>query len=129
MRGHKNFNRLRARLREQPAYREMLQREHDAQQRGLLDAVVTLTKLREARGVTQQQIAGVWGSTQAKVSQMERTLSISPRFAAMLRHSVAPWTRPRCFRMRRSISSGGPGYLRARTNATESAAVARSGRK
>jgi hypothetical protein len=74
--GHKNFNRLRGKLREQPAYREMLQQEHDARQRGLLDAVVTLARLREARGATQQQIADAWGSTQSNVSQIERTPDI-----------------------------------------------------
>src|SRR5579872_6853553 len=76
MSGHTNFNRLRKKLREQPAYQEMLEQEHDARQRGLLDAVATLTRLREARGATQQQIADAWGSTQANVSQIEHTPDI-----------------------------------------------------
>jgi hypothetical protein len=76
MSGHKNFNGPHDKLRGQPDYRGMLQHEHDAHQRGLLDAVVTLTRLREARGVTQLQVADAWGSTQANVSQVKRTPDI-----------------------------------------------------
>lgn len=76
MSGHKSFNRLRDELRARPAYHEMLQREHDARQRRLVDAVGMLTALREARGATQQQIANEWGSTQANVSQIEHTPDI-----------------------------------------------------
>jgi len=76
MSGHKSFNRLRDELRAKPAYREMLQREHNARQRRLVDAVGMLTALREARGATQQQIANEWGSTQANVSQIEHTPDI-----------------------------------------------------
>lgn len=76
MSGHKNFNRLRDELRAKPEYREMLQREHDARERQIVDAVVALTKLREARGATQQQIADAWGSSQANVSQIEHTTDI-----------------------------------------------------
>ncbi len=54
----------------------MLQREHDARQRRLIDAVGMLTALREARGATQQQIANAWSSTQANVSQIEHTPDI-----------------------------------------------------
>ncbi len=63
MSGHKNFNRLRDELRTKSAYSEMLQREHDARERGLTHTVVVLTKPRAARGTTQQQIADAWDST------------------------------------------------------------------
>lgn len=76
MSGHKSWNRLREELRANPAYQEMLQREHDVRQRRLVDAVGMLTTLREARGATQQQVANAWGSTQANVSQIEHTPDI-----------------------------------------------------
>jgi len=74
--GDKNFNRLRDELRVKPVYREMLQQEPDTSTRRLLEAIVLLTKLREVRGATQQQIADAWGSTQANVSQIEHTPDI-----------------------------------------------------
>ncbi len=76
MSGHKNFNRLRDELRVKPVYREMLQQEYDSSTRRFLEAIVLLTKLREVRGATQQQIADAWGSTQANVSQIEHTPDI-----------------------------------------------------
>ncbi|HVC33713.1 MAG TPA: transcriptional regulator [Chloroflexota bacterium] len=40
------------------------------------DAVVELTKLREARGATQRRIADAWEVTQANISQVEHTPDI-----------------------------------------------------
>jgi hypothetical protein len=55
MSGRKNFGRLRDELRAKPEYREMLQREHDARERQIVDA---------------------WESSQANVSQIEHTADI-----------------------------------------------------
>jgi len=76
MSGHKNFNRLRDELCTKSDYSEMLQREHDARERGLTHTVVELAKPRAAWGTTQQQIADAWDSTQANVSQIEHTRDI-----------------------------------------------------
>lgn len=45
-------------------------------QRRLTDAVIELTKLREARGATQRQIAEAWEVTQANISKVEHTPDI-----------------------------------------------------
>lgn len=45
-------------------------------QRRLTDAIVELTRLREARGATQQQIADAWEVTQANISKIEHTPDI-----------------------------------------------------
>jgi len=75
MSGHKNFRileeQLDKRLANDPAGRAVLESE-----RRLADAIVQLTKLREARGATQQQIADAWEVTQANISQIEHTPDI-----------------------------------------------------
>lgn len=76
MSARKSFSRLRDELRSRPSYREMLQREHDARHRRLVDAVGMLSALREARGATQRQIAVAADSTQANVPQIEHTQDI-----------------------------------------------------
>jgi hypothetical protein len=62
----KNFEELRARLRSDPRARA-----HVDLYREALLAVLALTELREARGVTQQQLADAWEVSQANVSRVE----------------------------------------------------------
>ena len=71
MSGDKPFKNLSDRLRSTPEGRAQVE-----SQRRLTDAVVELTKLREARGATQRQIAEAWEVTQANVSQVEHTPDI-----------------------------------------------------
>lgn len=53
----------------------MIRRSHICQ-RCLTDAVIELTKLREARGATQRQVAEAWEVTQANISKVEHTPDI-----------------------------------------------------
>jgi DNA-binding XRE family transcriptional regulator len=62
----KNFETLRGRLRKDPKARAQV----DAYRAALSD-VLALTELREARGVTQQQLAAAWEVSQANVSRVE----------------------------------------------------------
>jgi|SRR5262245_32067677 hypothetical protein len=62
----KNFEELRQRLRSDPEARAQVDTYRDA-----LRAVLALTELREARGVTQQQLAQAWKVSQANVSRVE----------------------------------------------------------
>jgi transcriptional regulator with XRE-family HTH domain len=71
MSGHKPFKGLSDKLRSTPEGRAQV----DSQRR-LTEAIVELTKLREARGVTQQQIADAWEVTQANISKVEHTPDI-----------------------------------------------------
>jgi predicted XRE-type DNA-binding protein len=71
MSGHKPFKNLSDKLRGTPEGRAQVE-----SQRRLTDAVIELTKLREARGVTQRQIADAWEVTQANISQVEHTPDI-----------------------------------------------------
>lgn len=75
MSGHKSFRVLQERhdqrLANDPAGQPRLQ-----QERQLTRAIIELTKLREARGATQQQIADAWEATQANVPQIEHTPDI-----------------------------------------------------
>lgn len=75
MSGHTNFRVLQEqhdeRLANDPAGQARLQ-----QERQLTRTIIELTKLREARGATQQQIANAWEATQANVSQIEHTPDI-----------------------------------------------------
>ena len=71
MSGHKPFKNLSNKLRSTPEGRARVE-----SQRCLTDAVIELTKLREARGATQRQIADAWEVTQANISQVEHTPDI-----------------------------------------------------
>jgi predicted XRE-type DNA-binding protein len=88
MSGHKNFRELRAQLRASPEYDRLLERRRMVQEMELVDAVQALTALREARGVTQAEIAEAWETTQSNVSRFEHAqetyLSTLIRYAAAL---------------------------------------------
>jgi predicted transcriptional regulator len=62
----RNYEELRNRLRTDPHARERVNTYRQA-----LRAVLALTELREARGVTQQQLAEAWEVSQANVSRVE----------------------------------------------------------
>ncbi len=62
----KNFEALRGRLRTDPKARAQI----DAYRAALRDVLV-LTELRQARGVTQKQLADAWDVSQANVSRVE----------------------------------------------------------
>ena len=62
----KNYEELRKRLRSDPHARARVDTYRQA-----LRAVLALTELREARGVTQTQLAEAWEVSQANVSRVE----------------------------------------------------------
>jgi DNA-binding XRE family transcriptional regulator len=62
----KNFEELRSRLRSDAEARGRVDTYRDA-----LRAVLALTELREARGVTQKELADAWEVSQANVSRVE----------------------------------------------------------
>jgi DNA-binding XRE family transcriptional regulator len=66
MSGHKPFKNLRDQLRSPPVGRAAVERE----QRIVRD-VLKLSQLREARGVTQAELARAWETSQANVSRVE----------------------------------------------------------
>jgi hypothetical protein len=66
MRGRKNFNELRAKLRANPEARAKVE-----QYRLAMRDALALADLREAREVTQSQVASIMGVTQANVSRVE----------------------------------------------------------
>src|ERR1051326_6593779 len=88
MRGHKKFANLQRQLEESPAYLELLKRRAAVQELELVDIVQVLTALREARGVTQVEIAQAWETTQSNVSRFEHSqdtyLSTLMRYVAAL---------------------------------------------
>jgi phytoene/squalene synthetase len=88
MSGHKNFRELRQRLQANPEYIRLLEEQRAAQERELAAVIQALTAIREARGVTQQEIAQTWASTQSNVSRFEHaqdtSLSTLMRYAAAL---------------------------------------------
>jgi predicted XRE-type DNA-binding protein len=88
MSGHKNFRELREQLRASPEYAKLLERRRVVQEMELVDAVQALTALRQARGVTQAEIAEAWETTQSNVSRFEHMqdtyLSTLMRYAAAL---------------------------------------------
>ena len=71
MTGHKPFKILSDKLLSTPEGRAAVEREGR-----LTEAILHLTRLREAHGATQQQIADAWEATQANVSQIEHTPDI-----------------------------------------------------
>ena len=88
MSGHKNFRELREQMRATPEYTKLLERRRTVQELELIDAVQALTALREARGVTQVEVAEAWETTQSNVSRFEHAqdtyLSTLMRYAAAL---------------------------------------------
>src|SRR5579883_2429493 len=66
MSGHKPFKNLSDRLRSTPEGRAAVEREKQ-----LMRDVLALTKLREARGVTQAELARAWEVSQTNVSRVE----------------------------------------------------------
>lgn len=88
MSGHKNFRALREQLRANPEHAKLLERRRAVQEAELVEAVQMLTALREARGVTQMEIAQAWDSTQSNVSRFEHAqdtyLSTLMRYVAAL---------------------------------------------
>ena len=62
----KNFNELRDKVVADPGRRERVERIEEA-----YDAFLNLADLREARGITQAQLAGMLGVSQPAVSKIE----------------------------------------------------------
>jgi predicted transcriptional regulator len=71
MSGRKNFTNLKREVEAHPERRARLD-----QERQFVRTILGLTAMREARGVTQRQIAEAWDVSQANVSQIERTQDI-----------------------------------------------------
>jgi predicted XRE-type DNA-binding protein len=88
MSGHTNFRELRKELRSKPEYQELMERRRAVEEMEFATAVQALTAVREARGVTQAEIAEAWDTTQSNVSRFEHTqdtyLSTLMRYAAAL---------------------------------------------
>ena len=88
MTGHRKFGERRQHLRMSPEYRELEQRRRAVQALEVVDAVQALTAVREARGVTQVEVAHAWETTQSNVSRFEHAqdtyLSTLMRYAAAL---------------------------------------------
>jgi len=88
MSGHRTFRALSKRLHASPEYAELLERQSAVQETELVDAIQALTALREARGVTQAEIAASWESTQSNMSRFEHAqdtyLSTLSRYVAAL---------------------------------------------
>ena len=66
MSGHKPFKNLRDQLRSTPAGRAAVEREQH-----IARDMIKLSQLREARGVTQAELARAWETSQANVSRVE----------------------------------------------------------
>ena len=88
MSGHRDFRELRAELRSKPEYRDLIERRRAVEETALATAVQSLTAVREARGVTQVEVAEAWETTQSNVSRFEQAndtyLSTLMRYAAAL---------------------------------------------
>ena len=67
MSGHKPFANLRKAIDADPERRARVEREKQ-----IMTDVLTLTRLREARGVTQEELAHAWDVSQSNVSRVER---------------------------------------------------------
>lgn len=78
----KNFNELREKVVADPERRERVERIEEA-----YDALLNLADLREARGVTQVQLAGMLGVSQPAVSKIERGENVS--FSTLIRYVQA----------------------------------------
>ena len=96
MTGHRKFGERRQQLRTSPEYRELERRRRAVQALEVVDAVQALTAVREARGVTQVEVAHAWGTTQSNVSRFEQVPSMyrcrSPR-SADFRHILREGSR------------------------------------
>jgi predicted XRE-type DNA-binding protein len=88
MSGHKNFRKLRHELRSKPEYQNLMERRRAVEEAEFATAVQALTAVREARGVTQAEVAEAWETTQSNVSRFEHAqdtyLSSLMRYAAAL---------------------------------------------
>ncbi len=88
MTGHRKFGERRQQLGTSPEYRELEQCRRAVQALEVVDAVQALTAVREARGVTQVEVAHAWGTTQSNVSRFEHAqdtyVSTLMRYAAAL---------------------------------------------
>ncbi|MGI8847039.1 MAG: XRE family transcriptional regulator [Candidatus Dormibacteria bacterium] len=88
MSGHRNFRELRKELRAKPEYGDLLERRRAVEGAEFRTAVQSLTAVREARGVTQNEVAEAWETTQSNVSRFEHErdtyLSSLMRYAAAL---------------------------------------------
>ncbi|HEY7414100.1 MAG TPA: XRE family transcriptional regulator [Ktedonobacteraceae bacterium] len=88
MSGHKNFRGLRQRLQANPEYTRLLEEQRATQERELAETLQALTTLRKARGVTQEDMAEAWDTTQSNVSRFEHAqdtyLSTLMRYIAAL---------------------------------------------
>lgn len=71
MSGHKNFRKLRHELRSKPEYQNLMERRRAVEETEFAAAVQALTAVREARGVTQAEVAEAWETTQSNVSRFE----------------------------------------------------------
>ncbi len=89
MSGHKNFRALREPLRASPEYARLIEGRRAVQEMELVDAVQALTALREARGVTQMEIAEAWDTTQSKRIPLRACAGHVPLDAHALRRR--PW--------------------------------------
>lgn len=88
MTGHRKVGERRHQLRTSPEYRELERRRRAVQALEVVDAVQVLTAVREARGVTQVEVAHAWSTTQSNVSRFEHAqdtyVSTLMRYAAAL---------------------------------------------
>lgn len=66
MSGRHPWSKLQAAIDADPERRERVERE-----KRLMEDVLTLTELRQARGVTQESLAVAWDTSQANVSRVE----------------------------------------------------------
>ena len=77
MSGHRKFEELSDQVRSDPERRARIEQGQQAIEVGL-----TISKLREARGLTQENVAGQMGVTQSNVSHFERSPNVFVRTLA-----------------------------------------------
>ena len=84
MPGHRKFRDLVAQLDADPVRRA----EIDAGKRAMRD-IITLTELRERRGISQSEVAGVLGASQPNVSELESVIDEDEDvYLSTLRHYI-----------------------------------------
>ncbi len=81
MSGHKPFKNLSDKLRSSPEGQAAVEREQR-----IVHDMLALSQLREARGVTQVELANAWEVSQANVSRVEREQDV---YLSTLRSYVA----------------------------------------
>jgi Helix-turn-helix domain len=77
MSGHRKFEELSTHLRSDPKRRSRIEQGEQA-----IEAGLTISKLREARGKTQENVAVQMGVTQSNVSHFERSPNVFIRTLA-----------------------------------------------